>query len=210
MTPEPSIELRQATRDDLPTLVELKSLVAGEAARGGGDAIEAVSLDTALPDLVADVGAFSHSSYVLAIVGGLVAGAVCLSWVKARLAERDGVAAGSVQDDLIRRLPPSLFISDMAVFADFRRRGVARLLLATMERLAQQVGVNRVGLMVESDNGGAVNLYRTEGFRCRARRPLADSPRRAMLLMVKTIDARRMKRPAKSPDATVSTAEPSI
>ncbi|MBY0612007.1 MAG: GNAT family N-acetyltransferase, partial [Beijerinckiaceae bacterium] len=147
MTHEPPIALRQATLADLPTLVELKSLVAGKTARDAG------WLDTVLPDLVADAGPFSHSSYVLAIVGGLVAGAVCLNWVKAQLADGDGMGDPdrTVQDDLIRRLPPSLFISDMAVFADFRRRGVARLLLAAMERLAAELGVKRA--MVVSDPG---------------------------------------------------------
>ncbi|MBY0613432.1 MAG: hypothetical protein K2P80_14735, partial [Beijerinckiaceae bacterium] len=66
------------------------------------------------------------------------------------------------------------------------------------------------GLMVESDNGGAIRLYRTAGFRCRSRRQLADGPRRAMLLMVKTIVARPRDKPAKSRDAMALAAAPSI
>ncbi|MDP8901041.1 MAG: GNAT family N-acetyltransferase [Actinomycetota bacterium] len=47
----------------------------------------------------------------------------------------------------------------------FRRRGIARLLLAAAEELARENGKETVGLHVSGNNLSALRLYEAEGYK---------------------------------------------
>lgn len=55
-------------------------------------------------------------------------------------------------------------ITNLAVHPEYRRRGIARLLLRELVSLARQRGVTRLTLEVRRSNHGAQQLYAQEGF----------------------------------------------
>jgi GNAT superfamily N-acetyltransferase len=59
---------------------------------------------------------------------------------------------------------PLLNIHDIAVSADYRRRGIARRLLDGIAREASKMGCCRLTLEVREDNPAATALYRSSGF----------------------------------------------
>lgn len=68
-----------------------------------------------------------------------------------------GIAGGMVVDKDVQVL-------DVAVDADYRRRGIARKLLAHVSYDAQMLGCESASLEVEADNAAAVALYEELGF----------------------------------------------
>lgn len=61
-------------------------------------------------------------------------------------------------------------ITNLAVDTDWRRRGLGRKLLETMERLLCREGILRITLEVRVSNEPALNLYRRQGYRERGLR----------------------------------------
>jgi ribosomal protein S18 acetylase RimI-like enzyme len=83
------------------------------------------------------------------------------------LAEVDGQAAGFA----CLRLVPYMSgddryaeLTDLFVAEAFRRRGVARALMAHVERLAAEGGASGMLLMTGFDNSGAQAFYRAVGY----------------------------------------------
>ncbi len=66
-----------------------------------------------------------------------------------------------VRDDLIRHAD----IAELYVAEAFRRRGLARLLLAEAERMIRDAGLPRYFIGVLDGNDGAAAAYRQAGFR---------------------------------------------
>ena len=60
---------------------------------------------------------------------------------------------------------PLINIHDLAVTADYRGRGVGRLLLKAVEAKARELGCGKVTLEVHEDNAPAQQLYQRFGFR---------------------------------------------
>jgi ribosomal protein S18 acetylase RimI-like enzyme len=96
------------------------------------------------------------------------------------LAELDGRIAGFA---CLRLVPfmsgdgPYAELTDLFVAAGFRRRGVARALMAHVERLARQGGADELVLLTGFDNAEAQAFYRALGYGDYAlamRRRLAD------------------------------------
>ena len=57
-----------------------------------------------------------------------------------------------------------LFVDELHVLRAYRRRGVARALLARVEGLARELGLGGVRLLVRPNNEPARSLYRQAGF----------------------------------------------
>lgn len=57
-----------------------------------------------------------------------------------------------------------LFISNLAVFDNFRNQGIAKRLLNTVEKIAAEKGLKKLSLYVEIDNAIAKTVYLRYGF----------------------------------------------
>jgi ribosomal protein S18 acetylase RimI-like enzyme len=90
-----------------------------------------------------DFGAYSPELSAVVESGGLVVGAVLV-----------------VRDPPYPDVPPGLFILDLFVVPDARRRGYGRALV----RHALNTGSERIALRVDADNVPALSLYRSLGF----------------------------------------------
>jgi ribosomal protein S18 acetylase RimI-like enzyme len=73
-----------------------------------------------------------------------------------------------VEMQAARLFPPppkdSLYVDTLATDERFRRRGVARALLAAAERQARALGLTRIALDTTESNAPARALYESEGF----------------------------------------------
>lgn len=56
-------------------------------------------------------------------------------------------------------------VRDVSVVPSHRRRGIARSMMAQMERAARDAGTGRIGLSVSADDGPARALYEALGYR---------------------------------------------
>ena len=56
------------------------------------------------------------------------------------------------------------FISNLAVFEEYRGKGIALKLLQNAEKMAIDKGINKLSLYVESDNQHAKRIYKKFGF----------------------------------------------
>ena len=68
-------------------------------------------------------------------------------------------------------IPGYWSILSVAVYPEFRGRGLARRLIAHAVTLARETGAKGLSLVVEDTNEGAIALYTGQGFREAARRP---------------------------------------
>ncbi len=59
---------------------------------------------------------------------------------------------------------PIPYISNLAVSRNYRRKGVARKLLAKCEQIAREWGFNQLSLHVLENNSAAYNLYTDNGY----------------------------------------------
>lgn len=64
------------------------------------------------------------------------------------------------------------YIGNLAVRTDFRRKGLASRLVHAAETEAVEWGADTIALHVDARNVAAQNLYRKQGYLCRAREPV--------------------------------------
>jgi ribosomal protein S18 acetylase RimI-like enzyme len=62
--------------------------------------------------------------------------------------------------------PQSGHITQLCVHPQFRRRGLARMLLTLTASCFLRQGVTEISLTVTEANTEAIDLYRTEGYDC--------------------------------------------
>ncbi|NMC14784.1 MAG: GNAT family N-acetyltransferase [Chloroflexi bacterium] len=85
--------------------------------------------------------------------------------------ENEGKIIGNLTLILVQRHPHLLYlIANVAVHPDFRRQGIARQLTITALEHARQRKAEAVWLHVREENLGAYELYKSLGFKERARR----------------------------------------
>jgi ribosomal protein S18 acetylase RimI-like enzyme len=60
--------------------------------------------------------------------------------------------------------PSEYYVSNIAVFPEFRGRGMGTMLMEVAEREARAAGLAAIVLDVETDNGQAIRLYQRLGF----------------------------------------------
>lgn len=78
--------------------------------------------------------------------------------------------------ELEAEAPGTWYINAIATYERFRGRGVASRLLAEAVSLAQERAINRLSLIVDSENRGAGLLYEKLGFEATARKPVVPYP----------------------------------
>ncbi len=79
----------------------------------------------------------------------------------------DGNVVGYVSGEIAA---DEIELGNIAVDANYRRRGIAKELLSEFVMRARQSGVKRIFLLVSSENSAAIGLYRLVGFSERGRR----------------------------------------
>jgi ribosomal protein S18 acetylase RimI-like enzyme len=83
------------------------------------------------------------------------------------LAELDGSVAGFASLRLVNYLgedAPYAEISELFVSERYRRLGIARALMAELERRARAAGTSSMAVLTAPDNDTAIALYRAMGF----------------------------------------------
>ena len=68
------------------------------------------------------------------------------------------------------------FLMAIAVFGEYRGRGIGSAMLGEAAMQARQSGAERLSILVESANGGAERFYHAAGFTETARRPYIPYP----------------------------------
>lgn len=165
------IHIRDARREDAPDLARLIDL-AGEGlpahlwARMAepGEDVWTVGVRRALRD----EGAFSWRNAVVAEIDGVVAGALVMYRIDDAPAPLDDMPAMfRPLQALENMVPGSQYVNVLATYPEFRRRGVARRLLAEAE--ARAGDAPEMSIIVADANAPAFGLYRTTGYAERAR-----------------------------------------
>lgn len=92
----------------------------------------------------------------------------------ARLAEEDGRALGYVTAKFGDWGPTTVYVTDLYVRPDGRRRGIGKALLAEVVAASSERGITHVLLDVASENRDALRFYDKLGFRESAKIMLVD------------------------------------
>jgi ribosomal protein S18 acetylase RimI-like enzyme len=74
------------------------------------------------------------------------------------------------------RVPGSWYLNILAVYPEFRRVGMGRMLLEVAVELARSAGVRVISLIAASENHRAVSVYTKAGFKILDRVPLVSLP----------------------------------
>lgn len=76
----------------------------------------------------------------------------------------DGQLAGAIIGFRSQDVPEDVYLQDVMVHPDFRRRGVANALVRSVHAVAQAWGCHRLYLTSEPDNADADSTWRKLGF----------------------------------------------
>ena len=81
------------------------------------------------------------------------------------LAELDGAPAGFVSGIELMHpdKDPEMFVYELGVEEEFRRRGIGTALVAALAQLARQRACRGMWVLVDTDNGPALGTYRAAG-----------------------------------------------
>jgi ribosomal protein S18 acetylase RimI-like enzyme len=165
MSTPPEPELRPARRQDAADLARLAE-IAGEGlpsylwARTAAPGEDPFALGVARA--ARDEGDVSWRNAVIADIGGAVAGGLVTYRVKPTAEPPDLPALVRPLADLEQQVPDTQYVNILAAYPAFRRRGVARRLLAEAER--RGAGARGLSLIVAEDNANARRFYAALGF----------------------------------------------
>lgn len=68
------------------------------------------------------------------------------------------------------------YLNILAVYPEFRRRGIGRVMLSVADELGRTVGGKGLSLIASSENRDALALYRAAGYAVAATRPAVGTP----------------------------------
>lgn len=108
-----------------------------------------------------EVMAVERTAYQFPWSSGFFRQEMQVACARSILAESDGKAVGYI---LYWLLPGAIDIHNLAVHADYRRRGIARALLQRVINQAKVQSIARVMLEVRKSNVPAQKLYESAGF----------------------------------------------
>lgn len=85
---------------------------------------------------------------------------------KVFVAEVNGIVAGYIHAEKYQTLyfEPMINILGLAVFSEFRRRGIGRMLLKRAERWANEVGIHKIRLNSGASRKETHSFYRAMGY----------------------------------------------
>lgn len=168
-------DLRPATKDDAATIVALMDMASHGMARALWASLTPEGEDPetfALRRAQRDTGGFSYRNTRILMAGDEAAG-MLMAWpLPADPLPTADLPATAAPLVALENLAPrgALYINALAVLPAFRRRGLARQMLA-------QAGQGTQALITGSDNAPALALYRGAGFTETARRPATGDTR---------------------------------
>lgn len=145
-------------------------------APGAGD-----PLDVGARKAARDDANFSYANAQVAVVGDRVAG-MALAYRLDEPTSGDSAALADIPElvrpmvELEREVGGSYYINALAVREGFRGRGIGTRLLRLLAPLARDAGCSLMSVGVFAENTDALRLYRREGFRVAAERPLIAHP----------------------------------
>ncbi len=126
-----------------------------------------------------DTGSFTWRNAHVAEVDGDIAGAL----VGYRIAESAADEDLADVPDIIRPLaelealaPGHWYVNVLAVFPEYRGRGIGRALLDRADAIGKAEAPAGMTIIVASENEGAVRLYERCGYRTVSRRPVFPFP----------------------------------
>ncbi|HEY8276119.1 MAG TPA: GNAT family N-acetyltransferase [Methyloceanibacter sp.] len=174
--------LRPATKADAAALAVLVD-IAGEgmpaymwgALKAPGQSV----LDFGRERALREQGGFSWRNAVVAEIGGEIAAGL----IGYRLDDPYDLGVLDETPEIVHplvrleaRAPGSWYINVLATFAEFRRQGLARRLLAFAETEGREATASALSVIVASWNESAVRLYRSAGYAARSREPAIPFP----------------------------------
>lgn len=108
-----------------------------------------------------EIMAIERASYRFPWSAGFFRQELQVACARSILAETDGKIVGYV---LYWLLPGAIDVHNLAVHVDYRRRGIAHILLDSVVSEARQQSITRVMLEVRISNMPARKLYESTGF----------------------------------------------
>tara|TARA_E500000318_G_C3536640_1_gene202861 strand:+ start:124 stop:756 length:633 start_codon:yes stop_codon:yes gene_type:complete len=193
----PKPTFRDATKDDGDAMAQLINF-AGEGlpAYLWQDMIEGNETvwDVGRRRAQRDEGGFSYRNTTLACIGDEIVGSL-VGYAQPNTPEpfdpADVPAMFVPMIELENLAPGSWYINVLAVFPEFRNRGVGSELIARAERNARQAGKLTVSIIASDGNPGAVRLYQRHGYtQIASRRIVKDdwkNPGENWVLLIKEI-----------------------
>jgi ribosomal-protein-alanine N-acetyltransferase len=136
---------------------------------------------------VATVYAIERASYPFPWTRGILADCLKVGYDCRVLTVDSMIAAYAI----VTRAIDEAHLLNLCVSSDYRRQGLARLLLEQIKNEARAIGANRLFLEVRPSNRSALRLYRSSDFRLIGRRPgyyPAEGAREDALVMVCHLD----------------------
>lgn len=124
-----------------------------------------------------DDGGFSYRNAILVEQDGMTAGVLIgypLTDDKADLADIPDLIRPLIELEL--EVPGYWYVNVLAVYREYRGRGLGTLLLRHADAIAQELGCKGTALIVASGNPLAKKLYARAGYREVARRKAIDYP----------------------------------
>jgi GNAT superfamily N-acetyltransferase len=172
------VTIRAARREDSRTIAELFLISSdGLAVYIWSKVAEPgeTTLDAGARRYARDGVAFSYQNCVLAELDGTIAG-------MAHSFPTDADPTAEPEADPVLRPYAeledygSLYLSGIALFSEYRGRGIGTRLMAAVADRARSLNRPRVSLICFERNAGAMRWYRRLGFQEFARRPLVPHP----------------------------------
>lgn len=191
--------LRPATAADARHIAELIAISSDGVAlidwsEQAAAAVGLAPLDVGTAAYASEEGDYSFHNCTVAEVDGAVAG-ILLTFA---VAERDLPAPPPPYDgsDVYApyrylEAPGTWYVCGVALYPEYRGRGIGSGLMARAEREARERGFDRVSLVAFEENAGSVRLYERLGYVVVDRAPVVPHPlihvRGDALLMVKRL-----------------------
>jgi len=173
------IQLRSARRAESRTIAELYRMssdgvadyIWSQLAKPGEDV-----LDIGARRYARENTDFSYQNVTLALVNGRIAGMIAAYVVGPSATDAPDVVDAVLAPYMKLEQPNSFYISGMALFPEFRRRGVGTRLLKLAADDARARGLRDLSLIVFEQNARAKRLYERFGFRETRREPIVPHP----------------------------------